>query len=73
MGSQEPSERIAPEYAASDGMDAVKLLRVGKATSWMIGSAAHRPANGQPPQQAAACPGRTANRFWYRGARKPVC
>lgn len=29
MGSQEPSERIAPEYAASDGMDAVKLLRVG--------------------------------------------
>ena len=29
MGSQEPSERIAPEYATSDGMDAVKLLRVG--------------------------------------------
>ena len=29
MGSQEPSERIAPEYATSDSMDAVKLLRVG--------------------------------------------
>ena len=29
MGSQEPSERIAPEYATSDGMDAVKLRRVG--------------------------------------------
>lgn len=29
MGSQEPYERIAPEYLASDGMDAEKLLRVG--------------------------------------------
>lgn len=29
MGSQEPSERIAPDYRSSDGMDAVKLLRIG--------------------------------------------
>lgn len=29
MGSQEPSVRIAPEYADSDGYDAEKLLRVG--------------------------------------------
>lgn len=29
MGSQEPSERIAPEYAASDGMDANCILRTG--------------------------------------------
>lgn len=28
-GSQEPCERIAPEYLSSDGMDAIKLLRVG--------------------------------------------
>ena len=29
MGSQEPSERIAPKYKESDGMDALKILRVG--------------------------------------------
>lgn len=29
MGSQEPCERIAPDYRDSDGMDAIKLLRVG--------------------------------------------
>lgn len=29
MGSQEPSVRIAPEYFASDGMDAIKVLRLG--------------------------------------------
>lgn len=29
MGSQEPSVRIAPEYKASDGMDAAKILRLG--------------------------------------------
>lgn len=29
MGSQEPSERIAPRYLSSDGMDAAKLLQVG--------------------------------------------
>ena len=29
MGSQEPSERIAPEYKTSDGMDAEKIVRVG--------------------------------------------
>lgn len=29
MGSQEPSVRIAPEYFASDGMDAAKVLRLG--------------------------------------------
>ena len=29
MGSQEPSERIAPEYQRSDGLDAAKLVRVG--------------------------------------------
>jgi len=29
MGSQEPSERIAPRYKMTDGPDAVKLLRVG--------------------------------------------
>lgn len=29
MGSQEPSVRIAPKYSASDGMDAVKILRLG--------------------------------------------
>lgn len=29
MGSQEPSERVAPEYTASDGQDAARLLRVG--------------------------------------------
>lgn len=29
MGSQEPSERIAPEYNQTDGQDAVKLLRIG--------------------------------------------
>ena len=29
MGSQEPSERIAPEYQRSDGFDAAKLVRVG--------------------------------------------
>lgn len=28
MGSQEPSERIAPPYRNSDGMDAVRLLRI---------------------------------------------
>lgn len=29
MGSQEPSVRIAPDYAASDGLDACKVLRAG--------------------------------------------
>lgn len=29
MGSQEPSERIAPDYKTSDGMDAEKILRLG--------------------------------------------
>ena len=29
MGSQEPSERVAPDYTASDGMDAAKLVRIG--------------------------------------------
>ena len=29
MGSQEPSVRIAPEYSASDGFDAIKVLRLG--------------------------------------------
>ena len=29
MGNQEPSVRIAPEYIASDGMDACKILRAG--------------------------------------------
>lgn len=29
MGSQEPSERIAPQYRESDGMDAAGLLRIG--------------------------------------------
>ncbi len=29
MGSQEPSERIAPEYRATDGGDAVRILRAG--------------------------------------------
>ena len=29
MGSQEPSERIAPEYQRSDGLDAAKLVRIG--------------------------------------------
>ena len=29
LGSQEPSERIAPEYVASDGSDAVRILRTG--------------------------------------------
>ena len=29
MGSQEPSVRIAPEYSASDGMDAVRILSLG--------------------------------------------
>ncbi len=29
MGSQEPSERIAPEYQATDGPDAVRILRAG--------------------------------------------
>ena len=29
MGSQEPSERVAPAYQASDGMDAARLVRVG--------------------------------------------
>ena len=27
MGSQEPSARIAPEYPATDGQDAVRILR----------------------------------------------
>lgn len=29
MGSQEPSEKIAPSYQSSDGMDAVRILRAG--------------------------------------------
>lgn len=29
MGSQEPSERIAPEYRSTDGPDAVRVLRAG--------------------------------------------
>lgn len=29
MGSQEPSERIAPEYCSTDGPDAVRVLRAG--------------------------------------------
>ena len=29
MGSQEPSARIAPEYPATDGADAVRILRAG--------------------------------------------
>lgn len=29
MGSQEPSERIAPEYRTTDGGDAVQILRAG--------------------------------------------
>lgn len=29
MGSQEPSARIAPEYLASDGLDAIKVLKLG--------------------------------------------
>lgn len=29
LGSQEPSERIAPEYRSSDGQDAAQLLKVG--------------------------------------------
>ena len=44
MGSQEPSERIAPEYQRSDGFDAAKLVRVGgtvldpgKVTYWTTG------------------------------------
>ena len=30
MGSQTPSVRIAPDYAYTDGADAVKVLAVGK-------------------------------------------
>lgn len=30
MGSQEPSARIAPEYTATDGADAVQMLRAGR-------------------------------------------
>lgn len=29
MGNQEPSVRLAPDYAQSDGMDAVRVLRAG--------------------------------------------
>lgn len=29
MGSQEPSERIAPKYKTSDGMDAARLMKLG--------------------------------------------
>ena len=29
MGSQEPSVRIAPEYLTSDGLDAIKVLKLG--------------------------------------------
>ena len=29
MGSQEPSERVAPEYRTTDGGDAVQILRAG--------------------------------------------
>lgn len=29
MGSQEPSERIAPKYKYSDGLDALQVLRIG--------------------------------------------
>ena len=29
MGSQVPSERVAPDYTASDGLDAAKLVRIG--------------------------------------------
>ena len=32
MGSQEPSERIAPSYQTSDGMDAAELLHIGGIT-----------------------------------------
>lgn len=32
MGSQEPSERIAPDASASDGMDAARILRTGGMT-----------------------------------------
>lgn len=32
MGSQEPSARTAPEYAASDGMDATKILKAAGVT-----------------------------------------
>ena len=30
MGSQTPSDRIVPDYAYTDGPDAVKMLAVGK-------------------------------------------
>ena len=30
LGSQEPSERVVPEYAFSDGMDAVQMLHAGR-------------------------------------------
>ena len=30
MGSQTPSDRIVPDYAYTDGPDAVKVLAVGK-------------------------------------------
>ena len=38
MGSQEPSERIAPPYATSDGMDACKIIRAGDITldEWQV-------------------------------------
>ena len=29
MGSQEPSERIAPKYKTSDGMDAARIMKIG--------------------------------------------
>lgn len=29
MGTQEPSERIAPEYSRTDGSDAARILRIG--------------------------------------------
>lgn len=32
MGSQEPSARVAPQYSASDGRDAVDLMRIGGIT-----------------------------------------
>lgn len=38
MGSQEPSERIAPEYRNSDGMDAAAIVKAGGVTldPWQV-------------------------------------
>lgn len=67
MGSQEPSARIAPEYPATDGADAVRILRAGGTVldpwqsdildDWMSRTVS---GNGQRLRQAAVSPARTA-------------